>query len=57
MSCGGTFRKFLQDTTFCGSGSPRAKADIAKTDLSILKLDEALRESFKVVLSFPLFPI
>ena len=25
-----------------GQGSPRAKADIAKTDLSILKLDEAL---------------
>ena len=33
------------------------RADIAKTDLSILRLDEALWESFKVALSFPLFPI
>lgn len=57
MSFGGTFRKFFQDTTSYGV---RVVLELKQTlikDLSILRLDEALQESFKVVLSFPLFPI
>lgn len=42
MSCGGTFRSSSKIPLPVGQGNPRAKADIAKTDLSILRSDEAL---------------